>query len=179
MIAANDTSESEAGLYVEIDRKYQMPLKIPMFILGFITLFGIITSLFKGGWEGFIVGPTLFAIWWLFNVYPDRNYRIGWDNLRIYMREGSFTRKDYRSIAFADIRTVETHFDSNAAAKARFYPFDYIEIRSRKSGQKPVLVHPPSLNDGQVKSMLLYLYSKRADLFPQEIIDYMYSDRPL
>jgi hypothetical protein len=180
MIAAKDTPESEAGLYVEIERKYQLPLKIPMVIISLMAIpiiWGMSSSskLILPGTVFF----ALFAFWWLLNVFPDRRYRIGWDNLRIYMREGRFKRTDYYSIAFAEIKSITTAYDGNAGAKARFFPFDYIEIRSRFRKQKSIIVHPPSLNDGQLKAMFLYMYEQRPDLFPEELVDFMHSDRPL
>jgi hypothetical protein len=179
MIPANDSHDADGGLYVEIDRQYEIPIKVPMLFFGVTALLGAFLWIRDGLWDAGLVIVIIFVLWWLLNVYPKRRYRIGWDNLRIYMREGGFKRSDYFSIAFDEIKAIETGYDGSAGAKARFYPFDYIEMVSKYPCQKPVVVHPPSLKDGQVKSMLLYMYGQRPELFPQDVIDYMHSDRPL
>ena len=151
-----DATSSES--YVEIIRELEIPLKIPMIVLGCAAILGIIAGYRSGNWPFGSIGLVIFLLWWLLNVYPSRRYRIAWDHSRIYMREGGFERSGYFSIPFDEIKIIETGYDGNAGAKANFYPFDYIELFSKYPDQKPVVIRPASLNENQVKSMLIYIW---------------------
>lgn len=179
MISANDSHDIEDGAFIEINRQLEIPLKAPMFIFGAMMLLSYTLWITDGIWYGAVGCSGAFTFWWFLNVFPNRRYRIAWDNVRIYMREGGFKRSEYFSIAFDEIKSITTAYDGNAGAKARFFPFDYIEIRSRFRKQKPIIVHPPSLNDGQLKTMLLFMYEKNPVLFSEELVDFMNSEKPL
>lgn len=177
MNAANDGDWQDAGVYVEIDRKWQIPIKVPMVIMGAISIIGAIVLIAKGQYASAPIGFAFFAGWWFFNVHPDLNYRLGWDNLRIYEREGTYRKRDYFSIAMADIVEMRTFFDGDDDIKARYYAFDAIELIPKPPAATSIIIHPPSFNQGQVKSLLLYLHTKRPEIFPQDVIDYMNSDK--
>lgn len=125
--------------------------------------------------------PSMWAIctlWYLLNMHPLWAYRIGWDRSHIYMRDSGWRRRPFLAMRMADVIKITTGYVENAAAKARFFPFDFIELQS-STRSEPISITPALLYQVQLKDLLRDLYAQSPDIFPNDVVDYMQSGSEL
>jgi hypothetical protein len=169
----------------KLKRRFPIDMRIRTYIVVVISSLIILTAVFKTNQIDvaafFLLVMTLF---FLVNHGLDWGYQFAFDDLRMYQRPKGwrwfFRRLRWYSVAYKDISRIETIFGADGAVKSRFFPFEFILIYGKSGADGDnVVLYPPSFPDSDIKGFLEFLYAKRPELFPQEVIDYMHSDRGL
>jgi hypothetical protein len=124
-----------------------------------------------------LVGPLRLFI-------AQQGYQIGYDDERLYMRNWGwhwfkFRRFPVHSMRYDEIDDIESRYLERAAVKRSFYPFDYIAISSRNADVPDIEIYPIYLRPPHDKRLIEQIYKERPELLPEEVVDYMNSDRPL
>lgn len=147
-----------------------------------ILIFGIIdAAVIQRSWE-LTMTLGVCGLGLLINYLMDRSYGISADTERIYMSEWGFKSLigilPRRSIAFDNIASMKGKFKGNSGVKRHFMPFELLVLKSSEK-EDDIWIHPPSFYDTEIKSFLWNLHAKRPDIFSEDVIKYIRSDRPL
>jgi hypothetical protein len=133
---------------------------------------------------GALVAVVVLLLFFLVNHGMDWGYQFAVDDERMYQRPKGwrwfFRRLPWYTIRFQDVSRVEAIHGSEAALKARFFPFEFILIYGRTGAQGDnVVVHPAAFRDRSVKEFLRLFDSRRPGLLPPEVEEYMNSDQAI
>jgi hypothetical protein len=112
-------------------------------------------------------------------VYINKGYRLSYDREAIYFRPDGVTWKlTYRDdwvLRFEDIDKLIAE-----CGQSNIQPFEFINLwRTTWDGVERFFVSRIFLKDAEIKEFLHFLFEKRPDIFPQDVIDYMNADQPL
>lgn len=124
------------------------------------------------------------CVFFLVNHALDWGYQFAFDEMRMYQRAKGwrwfFRRLPWYAIRFEEVRRIETIFGADDGVKQRFFPFEFILIygRTNRDGDN-IVIYPPAFQVRAIKDFLLLLHGKRPELFPEEVIEFMHSDRQL
>lgn len=169
-----------------LKRQFPIDMRIRTFVIVIIFVFIAFASITKAQDYLFPLYITLLCLVPFFTVNHglDWGYQFAFDDLRMYQRPKGwrwfFRRLRWSSVAYKDISRIETIFGADGAVKSRFFPFEFILIYGKTGlDGDNVVLYPPSFPDKEIKRFLEFLYDKRPELFPQEVIDYMHSERGL
>lgn len=119
----------------------------------------------------FFIGP--------FRIYIGQaGYQIGYDDVRLYQRDWGWNWRTLQwfpihSMTFNEIVSVRGRFVDRSASKKRFFPFDYVEVRSCNHEVPDIEIYPMYLQHPQDKDVLAAIHACRPELFPQEVLAYM------
>lgn len=108
----------------------------------------------------------------------DWGYQFAFDDNQVYQRAKGwrwfFRRLPWYVIRYDDMSRIETIFAHESGLKRHFVPFDFILIyaRSGRDGDNVVL-YPPAFNGRSLVEFLDVLRSKRPELFPINVLEYM------
>lgn len=133
---------------------------------------------------GAAIAVSVLGLFFLVNHGMDGGYQFAFDENRMYQRPKGwrwfFRRLPWYAIRFDEVSRVEAIHGSDADLKAKFFPFEFILIYGRTGAQGDnVVVYPPAFRDRSVKEFLRLFESRRPGKLPDQVIDYMNSDRPL
>lgn len=162
--------------------KLPIPLKIVLVIGVPVVLLVTWSAIFDTRQYDVAAGMFLLGGGLALFIYTNNSgYRIAWDDERVYMRDWGFRnvlfqRKPFRSIAYDDIVSMEGQFGTNAAAKSRFMPYEYLEIASNDPDEETIWIYPLSLGAGDLADFLLHLHRRRPDIFPEVVLELMRND---
>lgn len=162
--------------------KLPIPLKIVLGISVPALTIGALSAIFQT--QQYDVAAILLFIGGglvLFIYTNNSGYRNAWDDERVYMRDWGFRnllfqRKPFHSIAYDDMVSMEGRFGTNAAAKSRFMPYEYLEIESRDPDDEAIWIYPVSLDARDLADFLVHLRGKRPGIFPEEVLELMCKD---
>lgn len=172
---------ADAASLIFIERRWDPRTKIQdtIFIMMFATSIWVLIynpEAFQST-NNFLAILGMWAVctfWYLLNVHHLWAYRIGWDCDQIYMRDSGWRRRPFVGIRMNDVTRITTGYVENAAVKAHFVPFDFIELHP-STRKEPISITPTLLNQVQLKDLLRELYVVNPDIFPSDVIDYMNS----
>jgi len=111
-------------------------------------------------------------------------YQIGYDEDRIYQRNWGWSWRTLRrfpvhSMSYDEIASMHGRFIDRGAFKKSFYPFDYIELRSKNHDVPDIEIYPIYLKHPQDKDLLATIYARRPEIFPHDVVAYMNGNRAL
>jgi hypothetical protein len=177
--------ETETVIAPRIKRRVPTEIRIRTYVVLAIFLPCIYAAIF---WTKQLDATLLFigilCIFFLVNHALDWGYQFAFDKERMYQRPKGwrwfFRRLPWYAIRYEDVRRIETIFGADGAAKRQFFPFEFILIygRTNRDGDN-IVIYPPAFQDRAIKDFLLSLYEKRPELFPDDVIDFMHSGKPL
>ena len=133
-----------------------------------ILWFGIIGSL---------IGPLRIFV-------AQQGYQMGYDDERLYQRKWGWDWRTLRrfpvhSMGYDEIAAMHGRFIDRGALKKGFFPFDYIELRSRNHDVPDIEIYPIYLRHPEDKDLLAAIYARRPELFPRDVLAYMNSERAI
>ena len=176
-------TEIDAELKKCPERKAQPAVLFITFLFAPVFLAGFVMSTFYEPEWSFALVCMIFGILLIINWLWDRTYRIYADSQRIYMRDWSFRgllgNHYEHSMTYDEISNLEGKFKGNAGAKSMFMPFEFLELTSSRPGAEDIWIYPPTFRDRDIKEFLFDLYARRPDIFPDYVLEYMRSDKPL
>lgn len=169
-----------------LKRRFPPEIRIRTYIVVLIFVFVSSASIIKAHDYFFPFYLTAIGLlpFFLVNHALDWGYQLASDRDRIYQRPKGwrwfFRRLPWYSIRYDEVRKIETIFGSEAAAKRHFFPFEFILVYGKTGAQGDnIVIHPPSFMDREIKAFLIDFYTQHPEIFPQDVIEYMHSDKPL
>lgn len=163
-----------------ISRKITFNIKFQIFLF-LLCFLGMIVIYSKYGLEieEILVFSGLFILL-IANVFVNMAYRVGWDGRYLAYRDWGlksfFGNKEFRVDAM-DMTSLQGKYDGDTPMKRAFYEFDYINVQAKGLKGKRIWLHPMSLDELRLKLVLNEIYRLRPDIFSQNIIEYIGSDR--
>jgi hypothetical protein len=158
------------------------PNKIVLSILGCVLLLSLTTidktPVFDmvGVW---IIGLALAALL----VHIDYGYLLMWDEEQVMMRyDGRLLRdifpRQLTAIRIVDIACIRVDLWQMSAFQQRFIPFDHIVLEGPTEGPEPhVMIMPNFMHVESARDALRFLYERRPEVFEEEVITFMNSEK--
>ena len=118
-----------------------------------------------------LVGPLRILI-------AQQGYQMGYDDARLYQRNWGWNWRTLRrlpvhSMSYDEIASIHGRFVDRGGFKKGFFPFDYIELRSRNHDVPDIEIYPIYLRHPQDKDLLAAIHARRPELFPHDVLAYM------
>lgn len=178
--------EVETVTAPRIKRRVPTEIRIRTVIVLLIAIPVILAAVFQTHQYDFAVFFAAITLipFFLVNHVLDWGYQFAFDEHRMYQRPKGwrwfFRRFPWYAIGYDEVARIETIFGADGAAKRHFFPFEFVLVygRSGRDGDN-IVIYPPAFQDRAIKDFLHLLHGKRPELFPDEVVDYMNSDRPL
>lgn len=166
-----------------IDRKKSLNIKLQVYLLIFCSA-GFVYALLKSKMNSVdyillsLLGFSLVG----YNFFHDHSYRVGWDGRHLFYRDWGLKsligNREIR-IDVMDMTSLEGRYDGDTSMKRAFYEFDYIDVRAKGMGGKKIWLHPMSLDEFRLKLMLGDICRLKPEIFSQNVLNYMRSDRDM
>jgi hypothetical protein len=108
-----------------------------------------------------------------FQVLMNKGYRLSYDDKAVYFRPDGFNwqlrYRDEWILRYVDIDKIIAE-----QGQANIQPFEYIALwRATWDGKEEIFVSRMFLREPEIREFLRFLYTKCADKFPDDVIEYM------
>lgn len=152
-----------------IGYRVQPPLKIFLAAYSAALIFSLYVALVRWPQIDMIFIMLLLSSLLMLIYMSNRGYRVAWDDSRVYMRKWGYRnllldRHPWTDIEFNKIHALEGKFRPQSIGLSSVVPYEYIEISSTEYGKEPIIIHPMSMNEGDLKQLLDYIKTQRPDL---------------
>jgi hypothetical protein len=116
-------------------------------------------------------------------VHIDYGYLLMWDEEQVMMRyDGRLLRdifpRQLTAIRIVDIACIRVDLWQMSAFQQRFIPFDHIVLEGPTEGPEPhVMIMPNFMHVESARDALRFLYERRPEVFEEEVITFMNSEK--